>query len=141
VELGLRFPVRWDLGLDVEGVLARRSVELGAVEARLLSTAAWLGARMGSGAWSLTAALGGRIGLAALRGSPDAATRGQRVMRPWAGPVLVARGDGAADPVAFAVMVEGGYAASGAEGLAGGARALGVSSGWVAASASVGVLF
>jgi len=142
VELGFRFAAPWDLGFDIEGAFARQSVDLGAVEARLLSTAAWFGARTGSAAWSLTAALGGRLGLAALRGTPgDLSALGHDVLRPWAGPMLVVRGDGAVDPLAFALMVEGGFAAIGAEGLANGAPVLAIKGGWVAVSASAGVRF
>lgn len=142
VELGFRFAAPWDLAFDIEGALARQNASSGAVEARLLSTAAWFGARAGSSEWSVTAGLGGRFGLAWLRGTPDeATTRGHDVTRPWAGPMLVLRGDGAADRFAFSLMVEGGFAVVGAEGLADGAPALGIDGGWVAASASAGVRF
>ena len=142
VELGFRFAAPWDLSFDIEGALARQNTSSGAVEARLLSTAAWFGARAGSSEWSVTGGLGGRFGLAGLRGTPDeATTRGHDVTRPWAGPMLVLRGDGSADLFAFSLMVEGGYAVVGAEGLADGAPALGIDGGWVAASASAGVRF
>ena len=142
VELGFRFAAPWDLGLEIEGSLAGRSVRLGAVEARLLSTAAWLGPRVGSAAWSITAGLGGRAGLAELRGTPGGlAVSGHEVIRPWAGPVIVVRGDGARDPLVFSLMVEGGVAATGAVGLTEGAPALAVKGGWVATSGSAGVRF
>ena len=142
VELGFRFAAPWDLAFDIEGALARQSASSGAVEARLLSTGAWFGARAGSSEWSFTGGLGGRFGLAGLRGTPDeATTRGHDVTRPWAGPMLVLRGDGSADLFAFALMLEGGFAVMGAEGLADGAPALGIDGGWVAASASAGIRF
>jgi hypothetical protein len=141
-ELGFRFAAPWDLGFDIEGAFARQRVDLGVVDARLVSTAAWFGARTGSAAWSLTAALGGRLGIAALRGTPEGLpARGHDVVRPWAGPVLVARADGSLDTVAFVLMTEGGFAARGAEGLAGGASAVGIKGGWFSASVGAGVRF
>jgi hypothetical protein len=140
LELGRRFGGHWDAGLDVEGAFARRAVGLGTVEARLLSGAVWLGARAGA-AWGVTAALGGRFGMAELSGSPGVLARGHRVTRPFGGPLLLVRGDGALGPLAVAITVEGGLAAVGAQGLAGGTRAINLGTGWVTTSASAGVRF
>jgi hypothetical protein len=140
LELGRRFAGPWDAGLDVEGAFARKEVGLGTVEARLLSSAVWFGARAG-GAWGVAAAAGGRFGVAELSGSPDALARGHRVLRPFGGPLLLVRGDGGAGPLAVALIVEGGLAAVGAEGLAGGTRAISLGTGWVTTSANVGVRF
>jgi hypothetical protein len=142
VEVSRRFVSAWDAGLDVDVGFSRRRVELGAVEASLLSTALWLGARGGGPAWSVTGALGGRLGLARLTGAPNRSeTRGHRVTRPWAGPVLVVRTDGAIGLLALAVLLEGGFAAVGAEGLAAGAPALGFQGAWSSVSANAGIRF
>jgi hypothetical protein len=87
------------------------------------------------------AAAGSRFGIAELSGSPGVLARGHRVLRPFGGPLLLVRGDGAAGPIAFAIIVEGGLAAVGAQGLAGGTRAISLASGWVTTSANLGVRF
>jgi hypothetical protein len=140
LELGRRVADSWDAGLDVEGAFARRAVGLGTVEARLLSGAVWFGARTG-GAWSVTAAAGSRFGIAELSGSPGVLASGHRVLRPFGGPLLLVRGDGAAGPIAAAITVEAGLAAVGAQGLAGGAPAISLGTGWITTSASVGIHF
>ena len=140
LELGQRLGGLWDAGLDVEGAFARRAVGLGTVEARLLSGAVWFGARAGA-AWGATAALGSRFGIAELSGSPGVLARGHRVARPFGGPLLLVRGDGAVGPIAIAIVVEGGLAAIGAQGLAGGTRAISLGAGWITTSANVGIRF
>jgi hypothetical protein len=139
LELSRRFSSPFDLGLDVDGTITRRQVTLGTVDARLLSTAAWLGARAGNPDWSATAGLGGRVGLINLVGSADEQARGHRVLRPLAGALLIIRGDGAVGPLALAVVGEGGYALAGAQGLAGGEAALRLDGVWLAISANAGV--
>jgi hypothetical protein len=139
LELSRRFVSGWDAGLDVDGTFARRRVDLGAVEARLLSTAAWLGARAGGASWSVTGGIGGRLGLALLEGAPASpGTLGHRTTRPWGGPMLVIRGDGGAGGLALALSLEGGVALAGAEGLSAGAPAIGFTRGWASVSASAG---
>lgn len=140
-ELSRRFAAPFDAGVDLELTFARRRVDLGTVEAAVLSTAAWLGARAGGDSWSATAGLGARLGLAALRGAPMDAARGHRIMRPVGGPLLMLRGDGWLAPLAVALLVEGGVAAVGAEGTAGGQPAIALRGAWVAACASVGIGF
>lgn len=141
LELSRRFSAPWDVGLDLDGAISRRQVTLGTVEARLLSTAAWLGARAGAADWSATAGLGARVGLMSLEGAPDLEARGHRVLRPLAGALLVVRGDGAMGPVALAIAGEGGYALVGAQGLAARAPALQLDGFWLAISANAGLRF
>jgi hypothetical protein len=141
LELSHRLGTPWDIGLDLEGVVTRRSVGLGTVEAKLLSSAAWFGARAFGTAFSATAALGGRFGLVELSGSPDVLARGHRVTRPFGGPLLLVRGDGTIGVLALALVFEGGLAAVGAEGLAGGAEAISLAGGWLTVSANAGVHF
>lgn len=141
LELSHRLGTPWDVGLDLEGAVARRSVGLGTVEAKLLSGAAWFGARAFGTAFSATAALGGRAGLVELSGSPDVLARGHRVTRPFGGPLLLVRGDGTLGVLALALVLEGGLAAVGAEGLAGGAEAISLGGGWLTVSANAGVHF
>jgi hypothetical protein len=139
VELSRRFRAPVEAGLDLDGAISRDRVRLGTVEARLLSTAAWLAARAGSADWSASAGLGGRFGLVSLEGAPDPEARGHRVLRPLLGPLLIVRLDGAVDSFALTIAGEGGYALAGAEGLAGGAPALRVDGLWLAVSASAGL--
>jgi hypothetical protein len=141
LELSHRLGTPWDVGLDLEGAVARRSVGLGTVEAKLLSGAAWFGARAFGTTFSATAALGGRFGLVELSGSPDVLARGHRVTRPFGGPLLLVRSDGTLGVLALALVFEGGLAAVGAEGLAGGAEALSLGGGWLTVSANAGVHF
>jgi hypothetical protein len=141
LELSHRLGTPWDVGLDLEGAVTRRSVGLGTVEAKLLSSAAWFGARAFGTAFSATAALGGRFGLVELSGSPDVLARGHRVTRPFGGPLLLVRGDGTLGVLAVALVFEGGLAAVGAEGLAGGAEAISLAGGWLTVSANAGVHF
>jgi hypothetical protein len=141
LELSRRLGMPWDVGLELEGAVARRSVGLGTVEAKLLSGAAWFGARAFGTTFSATAALGGRFGLVELSGSPDVLARGHRVIRPFGGPLLLVRGDGTLGVLALALVFEGGLAAVGAEGLAGGAEAISLGSGWLTVSANAGVHF
>jgi hypothetical protein len=141
LELSRRFAAPWDAGIDVEGARAERLVDLGEVEIRLFSAAAWFGARAGGSGWSATAGLGGRVGVSELSGAPGARARGHDALRPFAGPLLFARGDGALGQLALALVLEGGLVAVGAEGLAGGAEVIGLTGGFVAASANAGVRF
>jgi hypothetical protein len=142
LELTRRFASPWDGGLDLDATFTRRTVELGVVEARLLSAAAWVGVRAGSSAWSATGGVGARLGLALLEGMPRGVeNRGHQSTRPWGGPMLVLRTDAAAGALALALALEGGLAAAGAEGLAGGRPAIGFTNGWASVSASAGIRF
>jgi hypothetical protein len=142
LELSRRFASSWDGGFDIDGTFARRTVDLGVIDARLLSAAAWLGVRAGSRTWSATAGAGARFGVALLTGAPrDAEQRGHESTRPWGGPTLVLRTDAAAGALALALALEGGLAAAGSEGLSGGEPAIGFTTGWVSVSASAGVRY
>jgi hypothetical protein len=142
LELSRRFSAPLDVGLDLDGAMTRRHrVTLGTVEARLLSSAAWLAARAGGADWSASAGLGGRVGLVDLEGAPDLAARGHRVLRPLAGPLLMVRTDGAVGSLALGIVGEAGYALAGAQGLAGGASALRLDGMWMAVSANAGLRF
>jgi len=136
LELSRRFSAPLDAGLDLDGALGRHQVTLGTVEARLLSSAAWLAARAGSGDWSVSAGFGGRVGLLALEGAPSLAARGHHVLRPLAGPLLMVRADGSVGSLGLGVVGEGGYALAGAQGLAAGAAALRFDGLWLAVSAN-----
>jgi hypothetical protein len=141
LELSRRFAAPWDLGLDLDGTYARREVSLGVVHATLLSTAAWFGLRAGNATWSATVGLGARVGLALLRGAPGNEARGHDSARPVAGPMLVARGDGAIGPMALALALEGGLALANAEGVANGTPVAGYQGVWLAVSSNAGVRF
>jgi hypothetical protein len=139
LELSRRFSAPFDAGLDLDGAMSRQRLVLGTVEARLLSTAVWLAARVGSGAWSASAGLGGRAGLVQLQGAPDLEARGHRVLRPLVGALALLRADGAVGTIALAIAGEGGYALVGAQGLVSGAPALRLDGLWLAISANAGV--
>jgi hypothetical protein len=139
LELSRRFSAPFDAGLDLDGALNRQQVSLGTVEARLLSTGAWLAARAGSADWSASAGLGGRVGLVRLEGAPDREARGHSVLRPLVGALVMLRADGAVGTVALAIAGEGGYALAGAQGLASGAPAVSLDGLWLAISANAGV--
>jgi hypothetical protein len=139
LELSRRFSVPLDAGLDLDGGIGRQRVPLGTVEARLLSSAAWLAARAGGPDWSASAGLGSRAGLVELQGSPTLQARGHRVLRPLVGALLMLRADGTIGTVALAIASEGGYALAGAQGLASGAPALRLDGIWLAISANVGL--
>jgi hypothetical protein len=138
LELSRRFSAPFDAGLDLDGAMNRQQVKLGTVEARLLSTGAWLAARAGRADWSASAGLGGRAGLVQLWGAPNLDARGHRVLRPLVGALVLLRADGALGPVALAVAGEAGYALAGAQGLASGAPALRLDGIWLAVSANAG---
>lgn len=139
LELSRRFAAPFDAGLDLDGAMNRQQVRLGTVEAKLLSTGAWLAARAGSADWSASAGIGGRAGLVQLRGAPDFEARGHRVLRPLLGAMVLLRADGAMGALALALAGEGGYALAGAQGLASGAPALRLDGIWLAVSANAGV--
>lgn len=139
-ELSFRFGIPLDLGFDIEGTFAGRRVSLGSVDAKMLSTAAWLGPRVGGDVWSATAAFGARIGVNELSGSASPpAERAHRVTRSTGGPLLVLRADGAVRSLALALALEAGYAAIGAQGLSGGAAAIGFDGVWLALTANAGI--
>lgn len=139
LELSRRFSAPLDGGLDLDGAMHREQVPLGTVEARLLSSAAWLAARADSGDWSASAGLGGRAGLVQLAGTPNRDARGDRVLRPLFGALLMLRADGAVGSLALALVGEGGYALAGAQGLTSGAPALRLDGVWLAISANAGL--
>lgn len=140
LELSRRFSAPWDVGLDLDAAMsARRAVTLGTVQAKVLSSAAWLAARVGSANWSASAGLGGRVGLVDLDGAPSLEARGHHVRRPWLGALFVARSDHAVGSFTVGLAGEGGYALAGAQGLAAGAPALRLDGLWLAVSVNVGL--
>jgi hypothetical protein len=139
LELSRRFSAPLDAGIDLDGGMSEQRVPLGTVEARLLSSAAWLAARAGGSDWSASAGVGGRAGLVQLQGAPTVQANGHRVLRPLLGALLVLRADGAVGTVALAIAGEGGYALVGAQGLAAGAPELRLDGIWLAISANAGL--
>jgi hypothetical protein len=140
VEVVRRLGLPAALGIDIEGAWARRQVALGELTARLLSTGLWAAVSSGGSAFSGSLGVGGRLGLSELAGAPGSReVRGHRVVRGWAGPMLVARIDVATGALAAAAALESGFAAAGAEGLSGASSALVVRGGWLALSLSFGI--
>lgn len=141
-ELSRHLPSPLDFGFDLEGALSERSVELGAIDVRLLSTAAWIGWRAGRGDWSFTGAVGGRAGVANLEGSSqDPAVVASETWRVWAGPLAVARADGGFGDFSLALALEAGWAAAGSEGLSQARTVVGVRGAWLALSLNPGIRF
>jgi hypothetical protein len=142
VELSRRSSMPLDYGFDLEGVLHERNVDLGAVDLRLLSTAAWIGWRAGREHWSFTGGVGGRLGLAQLEGSSaDPTVQARQTARLWAGPLAVVRGDAAFGAFSLGLVTEAGWAVAGAEGLSGGTPVVGVRGAWLALSLNPGIRF
>jgi hypothetical protein len=141
-ELSRHSPAPLDYGFDLEGALSERDVELGAIDVRLFSAAAWIGWRAGRGDLSFTGGAGGRAGIANFEGSsPDPAVEANHVSRLWAGPLAFARGDAAFGAFSLAVALEAGWAVAGAEGLSQGASVVGARGAWLALSLNPGIRF
>jgi hypothetical protein len=142
VELSRRAALPVDYGFDLEGAVFERSVELGAIDVRALSAAAWIGWRAGRPDWSVTAGAGGRFGIAELEGSSrDPTVEARHAVRIWSGPLAVLRGDAALGAFSPALVLEAGWAMAGAEGLAGGASVIGARGAWLALSLNPGIRF
>lgn len=140
LELSRRFRAPWDVGLDLDAAMnGRQRVTLGTVQAKVLSSAAWLAARVGSVDWSASAGLGGRVGLVDLDGAPSLEARGHHVRRPLLGALVVARTDRSVGSFTLGLAGEGGYTLAGAQGLAGGAAALRLDGFWLALSVNAGL--
>lgn len=140
VEAVRRLSLPVTLGIDLEGAWARRRVDLGELTARLLSSALWAAVSRGGSAFSGSLGVGGRLGLSELAGTPGSSdVRGHRVVRGWAGPMLVARIDAGAGALAAAAALETGFASAGAEGLSGSDSALVVRGGWLSLSLNFGI--
>jgi hypothetical protein len=142
VELSRRSAAPVDYGFDLEGAVFERRVDLGAIDVRTLSAAAWIGWRAGRADWSFTAGAGGRIGIAELEGSSrDPTVQARRAARLWSGPLAVLRGDAAFGTFSPGLVLEAGWAVAGAEGLAGGTSVIGARGAWLALSLNPGIRF
>jgi hypothetical protein len=142
VELSRRSAIPLDYGFELEGVLHERDVDLGTIDLRLLSTAAWIGWRAGREHWSFTGGVGGRLGVAQLEGSsPDPTVRARQTARAWAGPLAVLRGDAAFGVFSLGLVTEAGWAVAGAEGLSRGTPVVSVRGAWLALSLNPGIRF
>lgn len=129
----------WSLGADGEVSFSRRRVDLGTLDAQLLSTSGWGGPRFGSDALSATPAFGARIGVANLRGAPsDATVLGRHVVRAWGGPALLGRLDGRVGVLSLALVAEFGIAVLSTRAVAGEATGLAIEGGWLSASVNAG---
>jgi hypothetical protein len=132
---------RWAVGLNLElGAVDDTSAgSLGHAHGIVTSAAAFFGPRYDRTPLSGALAVGGRLGVASLSGSPSLAATGTTVVRPWSGPALAAYGVLGKKRVQLRVNLEIGVALLGTEGLAGGASVLSISGGWIALSVGPGV--
>ena len=119
---------RWALGLDLEvGSIDDTPADpLGHAHGVVTSAAAFFGVRRDGSRLSGTLAIGGRLGVASLSGSPSSIATGTTVLRPWSGPALAAYGALGQRRFQLRVNVEIGVALLGAEGLAGETSALAI---------------
>jgi hypothetical protein len=132
----------WRTGFDADLAVAERSVTAGRLRAVMVSSGAWLGVGTEASGWSVGVAAGARAGLAQLRGEPTAAdVRGHEVLRPWAGPVVLARASASLGRFEVAACSEGGMALLGAEGLAQDVSTLRIARAWLALSLNGGIVF
>jgi hypothetical protein len=130
---------RWDVTVDLEAGSAGRTTALGETSALLVSVGAFAGLRAGGPALLATFGVGGRVGGARLAGDPmgSAGVQGATVVRPWLGPALAARLRARLGPIGAALFAEAGFAARGAEGLAGGETVIALDGPWVMGGAGL----
>jgi hypothetical protein len=131
----------WMLGCDLNAAVESKDVPLGRARALLGSFGAFAG--LSGPSRVMTVALGARLGLAQMRGDPLGAAdvTGEHAVRPWAGPLIAARGRLDWRHLSVEMSAEAGVALFGARGLAGGAPALGAEGPWVAISFGPGLRF
>ncbi|HEX2874581.1 MAG TPA: hypothetical protein VHP33_25180 [Polyangiaceae bacterium] len=142
VELSWHARGPWQIGFDVEAAVAKQSVTGGRLSAAMASSGAWLGIGTNTSGWSAAVAAGARAGLAQLRGEPGAAgVRGHEVLRPWAGPVVLAQASASVGRIEVAARSEGGVALLSVEGLAQDVASLRLAGGWPALSLNWGIVF
>ncbi len=143
LEWGTRAWAGWGIGVDVESASGQRSVSLGELRARFLSSGAWFDLRAQGSALSASLGLGARVGMVLLDGTPsgDAAVRGHEVLRWWSGPLAQARLATGLGPFSASGVAEAGVAIGGSEGLANGAAALAARGGWLCFSLNAGIRF
>jgi hypothetical protein len=130
---------RGELTVDLEIGGAQRTLALGQTSALLVSVGAFGGVRVGGPAFMGVFGIGLRAGGARLAGDPmgAAGVDGDTVVRPWLGPALAARARARLGPIGATLFGEGGFAARGAEGLAGGQTVIAVSGSWAMAGAGL----
>jgi len=135
---------RFALGLDLEIAGGGRSqLPFGETTALAGSARASFGVR---GRWRAlhgVAALGGRLGVARLVGTPPAGSdtvTGDEAVQPWGGPVLALGLLGAYRRIGLRVAAELGYAAFGAEGLAERTVVVAMGGPWINVALGVGFL-
>lgn len=125
---------RFGISVDVEGGGDRGSVEFGRVTSYVGSAGALLDVRRGFGDFVARGGLGGRLGIARLRGepTPDPDVSGRTLVRPWGGPVANAQLQWGRRWFSLALGLEAGFAALGARGIAQQSTAAAASGAWLA---------
>ena len=100
----------WRIGVDGEGALARRSMDLGRTSALLLSGGLFLGVAHHGRNVGASLSGGGRLGLARLSGDAiEKNTVEQSVVRRWGGPALAGHVYAGVADVRLTLAVEAGY--------------------------------
>jgi hypothetical protein len=131
----------WMIGGDLNAAVESKDVPLGRARALLGSFGVFAG--LSGPSRVMTVALGARLGLARMQGDPLGAAdvAGGHAVRPWAGPLVAARGRLDWRRLSVETSLEAGVTLLGARGLAGGVAALGAEGPWVAISFGPGIRF
>ena len=137
IDLDRGFGQRLVVGVDGEIDGGGTSVALGEARALLVSAGVFGGLRAAGARLAGSLALGARVGLASLEGTPAGGATGGQALRPWWGPALAARGWIRRGPIGFVAAIEAGVAARGARGLADGSTVLAVDGAWLLAGLGV----
>jgi hypothetical protein len=137
-EVGRRYEVAMDL--EVAGA-SQNASPLGQVTGALVSTALMGGVRVGGRDLTGVLSFGGRIGLVRWEGHPVPGTSasGDRVLRPWGGPLVSARFHAGIGHLDLQVAAEAGVDPGIARGVADGTTVLTVGGAWLSLFAGAGI--
>ena len=133
------FGARWLASVDLELASGQETVALGDAGALLVSLGGFWGMHAASGLVAGSLAVGARVGMAHLSGTPagGSGATGASALRPWWGPAIAARGALGRGAIGFVLSLETGLVARGAEALSGSTTALAVNGVWLTVGAGL----
>ena len=133
------FGARGLASVDLELASGQETVALGDAGALLVSLGGFWGMKAASGLVAGSLAVGARVGMAHLTGTPagGSGATGASALRPWGGPAIAARGALGHGAIGFVLSLETGLVARGAEALSGSTTALAVNGVWLMAGAGL----